>query len=192
MLEFESLVMCKEGVRHPTTPVQGQSFVFIKPLFLKIGNWKQDIGISFTGLWTHWALRFGFGMGVVPINVSLVHSIFGAKFPRWKFGSISPCFRGKNLAAIRLRCIIAHKTLFSPSFSCENTATEVPHFHGENPAKFHIWCAMAHRQGFSRMCIWCVSIYSYRDESKPFKASSTLMRVAYTRKPMSLKWHGSR
>ena len=31
ILRFESLVTCKEGVRHLTMLVQGQSFVLIKP-----------------------------------------------------------------------------------------------------------------------------------------------------------------
>ena len=68
-------------------------------------------------------------------------------FPR-KFGSISSYFCGGNLAALHLRCIIAHKTLFSPSFQRENTTMGMPHFHGENPEKFHVWCVMAHQQGF--------------------------------------------
>ena len=77
-------------------------------------------------------------------------SVFGivAKFPRRKSDSISPYFHGGNLVALCLRCIIAHKTLFSPSFWSENTVMGMPHFHGKNPAKFFIWCAMAHRQGF--------------------------------------------
>ena len=53
-------------------------------------------------------------------------------------------FCGGNLAALHLKCIIAHKTLFSSSFRCENTATEVPYSHGKNPKKFRVWCAMAH------------------------------------------------
>ena len=31
ILESGNLVTCGEGVRHPTMPVQGQSFVLIKP-----------------------------------------------------------------------------------------------------------------------------------------------------------------
>ena len=31
ILKSRSLVTCGEGVRHPTTPVQRQSFVLIKP-----------------------------------------------------------------------------------------------------------------------------------------------------------------
>ena len=77
-------------------------------------------------------------------------SVFGivVEFPRRKFDSISPYFHGTNSAVFHLRCVIAHETLFSPSFCCENTTTEVPYFHGENSAKFCIWCAMLHRQGF--------------------------------------------
>jgi len=74
-----------------------------------------------------------------------------AKFLRWKSGSISPYFRGKNLATLRLKCVIAHKMLFSPSFRRKNTAMGMPHFHGENLTEFHIWCAIAHQQGFTPM-----------------------------------------
>ena len=81
-------------------------------------------------------------MGVVLIDVFLMHSGFGAKFTLQKFSSISPCFRGKNLVVLHLSCIIAHKTLFSPSFWCENMAIKVPHFHDENSAKFLVWCTM--------------------------------------------------
>ena len=65
------------------------------PLFWKNLNfWRlaienRTLALAF-GLWTRWALRFGFGMGVVPIDVFLVHLGFGAKFPRWKFGSALP------------------------------------------------------------------------------------------------------
>ena len=77
-------------------------------------------------------------------------SVFGivAKFPWQKLGRISPYFRGKNPAMLCLRCVIANKTLFSPSFRRENTAMGMPHFHSENLAEFRIWCAMAHLQGF--------------------------------------------
>ena len=68
------------------------------------------------------------------------------KFSQQKSSSISPYFRGKNLIALCLRCVIARQTLFSPSFCHENTAMGMPYFHGENPAEFHVWCAMVHRQ----------------------------------------------
>ena len=60
-------------------------------------------------------------------------SVFGngAKFPQQKSSNISPYFHSGNPVALRLRCVITHKTLFSPSFGHENTATKVPHFHGE-------------------------------------------------------------
>ena len=45
-----------------------------------------------------------------------------AKFPRQKSDSILPYFRGRNLEVLCLRCVIARKMLFSPSFPCENTA----------------------------------------------------------------------
>ena len=71
-----------------------------------------------------------------------------AKFPWQKSSSILPYFRGRNLTALRLRCVIAHKTLFSQSFRRENMTMGMPHFHGKNPTVFRIWYAMGHRQGF--------------------------------------------
>ena len=71
-----------------------------------------------------------------------------AKFPWQKSNSISFYFRGGNLIAVRLKCVIAHKTLFSPSFYLENMAIGMPYFHGENLADFRVWCAIAHRQSF--------------------------------------------
>jgi len=72
------------------------------------------------------------------------HSVFGigSKFPRQQSDRILPYFCGENLATLRPNCIRAHKTLFSPSFHCENTTMEVPYFHGKNLAEFRIWCAM--------------------------------------------------
>jgi len=51
-------------------------------------------------------------------------SVFGivAKFPWQKSGNILPYFHGENLEALHPKCVIAHKTLFSPSFQHENTA----------------------------------------------------------------------
>ena len=77
-----------------------------------------------------WALRFDFWNGHGPGRCFL--SAFGNN-------------AGKNLATFCLRCIIAHKTLFSPSFHRENTAVGMPHFHSENPIEFRVWCAIAHR-----------------------------------------------
>jgi len=71
------------------------------------------------------------------------------KFPRRKSGSISPYFRGGNPAALRLKCVIACQTLFSPSFQCENMTMGMPHYYSENPAEFRVWCAMAHWWGFA-------------------------------------------
>ena len=81
-------------------------------------------------------MRFGFGKGMILIDAS--------KFPQQKSDSISAYFRGENLTVLRLRCVIAHKTLSLSSFRHENMATKVPHFHGENLAEFCIWCIMAH------------------------------------------------
>ena len=71
-----------------------------------------------------------------------------AKFLQQKFGNILPYFQGKNLAVLCLKYVIAHKTLFSPSFRRENTTIGMPYFHNENPVEFCVWCAMVHWQGF--------------------------------------------
>ena len=94
-------------------------------------------------------------------------------------------FHGENPVALHLRCVIVHKTLFSQSFRRENMAMGVTHFHDENPVEFCVWWAIAHRQGFASMFMARINMLNC-DEPKPFKASSMLMRVAYTGKPISL------
>ena len=74
--------------------------------------------------------------GVTFINDLLVHL------------ELIPIFHNENLATFRLRCIIAHKILFSPTFRYESIARKMAHLYNENSAKFCIWCAMLHRQGF--------------------------------------------
>ena len=132
-----------------------------------------------------WALRYGFQNGCGPDRC--FPSVFEvvAKFLQQKYSSISPNFSGKNLAVLCLRCVIAHQTLFLPSFWHENTAIGMPYFHGKNPAKFHIWWAMEHMQGFA-LCIQCVLTCSHCDEPKPSKVLSMLVHVEYMGKPMSL------
>ena len=51
-------------------------------------------------------------------------STFGiiTKSPQRKSSSISPYFHGRNLVAFGVRCVVAHKTLFSPNFCNENMA----------------------------------------------------------------------
>jgi len=62
----------------------------------------------------------------------------GNKFSQWKSSSILPYFCGGNPIVLHLRCVIAHQTLFSPSFRCENTKMGMPHFHNENPSEFRV------------------------------------------------------
>ena len=50
---------------------------------------------------------------------------------------------------LHIRYVIAHKTLFSPSFRRENTVIGMPHFRGENSTEFRVWCAMAYQKGFA-------------------------------------------
>ena len=127
----------------------------------------------------YWRLRFSFGVDVVPIDVFLVH-----------LESI-PNFYSKNPIALHLRCVIAHKMLFSSSIWHENIEIGTPYFHGQNSAQFRIWCIMDSNK-VACLCIWCVLTCLCCYEPKPSKASSMLMRVVYTGKPMSLRWHGLR
>ena len=84
-------------------------------------------------------------------------NVFGiiAKFPWWKSDSISPYFHGRNPAALRLRCDVVHKTLFSLSFRRENTTMGIPHFHYENRQSF-VFGALWHFSKVSCLCIRCV------------------------------------
>ena len=109
-----------------------------------------------------------------------------AEFPRRKSDNISPYFRDENLAMLHLRCVIAQKTLFLPSFRRENTTIEVPHFHDENPVEFCVLCTMAYRQGFMLVYTACTNILVLASKPEPLNALNILMRVAYTRKPISL------
>ena len=42
--------MSGEGVRHPTMPIQGKSFVLIKPKFSKIGSKNMILALAFEAL----------------------------------------------------------------------------------------------------------------------------------------------
>ena len=136
--------MSRKGVRRPTMPICRQS-LFWQNLNIRTLAIKNEILALTFGAWTKLGFEVWFrkGCGLDQCFTS----VFGivAKFPWQKFGSILPYFHGGNLAMLCLRCIIAHKILFSPSIHCENTAMEVPNFHGENPTEFHVWCAMVHQ-----------------------------------------------
>ena len=104
-----------------------------------------------------WALRFGFGKGMVSIDASQVCLELFPNFHR-KFGSILPYFHGGNPTALHLKCVIAHKTLFSPSFHRENMAMAMPHFHMKKIGRVHIWCPMAHQQNFMPVYTACANM----------------------------------
>ena len=59
-LRSRNLVTCGEGVRHPTTPIQGQSFILIKPKFSEIDSKNMILALAFGALNAWGALRFGF------------------------------------------------------------------------------------------------------------------------------------
>ena len=123
-------------------------------------------------------------MGMVPINTFLVHL------------ELMPNFHSENPVAFRLIFVVEtqqrlpqvhHSTqnvLFLPIFRYENMATGCLIFTAKIQQSFAI-SALWHTDKVP-LCIRRISTYSHRDESKPFKASSMLMRVAYTRKSVSL------
>ena len=131
------------------------------------------------------ALRFGFGIGVVPINAFQVCL------------KLLPNFYGKSSAAFRLIFVSKIQQRFASNaslhakryshqdFECENTATGMPHFHDENLVEFRVWCVMAHGRVL-RLCIRCISTCLHCDELKPPYLLSVLMLVTYIRKPTSL------
>ena len=133
-----------------------------------------------------WALRFGFGTGVVPINAFQVCFEIITRFPRWKSDNISPYFRGGNLAMLYLRSVIACQMLFSPSFRCENAAMGMPYFHDENLAKFHVWCT-------SRVSrIQSISMCLHYGKQKPSKVLDHT-DMCHIHRETNVTWcHGSR
>ena len=123
-------------------------------------------------------------MGMVPVNTFLV-----------RLESMPNC-HSENPVAFRLIFVVEiqqrlpqvhHSTqnvLFLPIFRYENMATGCLIFTAKIQQSFAI-SALWHTDKVP-LCIRRISTYSHRDESKPFKASSMLMRVAYTRKSVSL------
>ena len=86
------------------------------------------------------------------INALLAHLELLPNFHDEKSSSILPYFHGENLAAFQIRCVIVHKTLFSPSFRYENTTNGCPIF------KVKIW------QSFTLGVLWrtagfCTYVY---------------------------------
>ena len=108
-----------------------------------------------------------------------------------KSSSISPYFCGKNLAALRLRCVIAHKMLFSPSFRRVNMIIGMPHFHGENLAEFHVWCAMAHQQGFTSVYTMCLDMLILW-QAKALQSVKHVDACCIHGETNVTWWHGSR
>ena len=120
-------------------------------------------------------------------------SLFGivVKFPRQKSGSISPYFHGGNLAMFRLRGIKHTKHYFHQAFTMKIWQRRCPIF-TEKIWQSFTFGALWHTSRASFLCIRRVPTCLCWDKSEPLKASSILMRVTYTRKPMTLRWHGSR
>ena len=130
-------------------------------------------------------------MGVASINVFLVHL------------ELMPNFHSKNSATFHLIFAMEIRQCFTSNAS---QCTKCYSHQVFDVKKWQWGCLIFTekiRQSFAfgvlwctgrvlRLCIWCISTCSYCDEPKPSKASSILMRVTYTRKPMSLRWLGSR
>ena len=93
----------------------------------------------------YYALRFGFGIGMVPINAFQVYLKSLPNFHGENPTTFHLIFVVENPAALRLRCVLPHQMLFSQSIQRKNMAMGMPYFLGKNLAKFSVWCAMAHR-----------------------------------------------
>ena len=124
-------------------------------------------------------------MGMIPIKAFSMCLESMPNFHGENSAASLPCFCGRNPVVLCLRCIIAHKMLFSPSFCRENMAIGMPHFHGKNPAKFCIRCAMAHQQGFTFVYMARIDMRRAKPPA-PRKVSSMLLHVAYIGKLVSL------
>ena len=92
---------------------------------------------------------------------------------------------------LRLRCVIAHKTLFSPSFRSVNMIMGMPHFHGENSAEFHVWCAMAHQQGFTSVYTMCLDMLILW-QAKALQSVKHVDACCIHGETNVTWWHGSR
>ena len=111
--------------------------------------------------------------------------------PWRKSDSISLYFRGGNPTTLPLKCVIAHKMLFSPRFRCENMAMGMPYFHDENPVEFCVLCTMAYQQGFMPMYMACANMLVLRRAGAP-QSIKHVDTCRIHRETDVTWWHGSR
>lgn len=87
--------MCGETVRHPITPIQGQPFVLIKPLFSEIGSKGMILALALGALHV-WGLSGLVLNGCGPNLCFLKAFEQNTRFPWWKSSDMSPYFCGEN------------------------------------------------------------------------------------------------
>ena len=116
-------------------------------------------------------------------RVSGLHQYFASTLellpnfhPQRKFDSILPYFHGENLAAFRVRCIVARITLSLPSFLDENKARRCHIFTTKMQQSFTLGVP----QHTSRVSCLCIQ------HAEAYQSTKHVMHVVYTGKPMSL------
>ena len=132
-----------------------------------------------------WALRFGFGIGVVPINAFQVCL------------KLLPNFHGENSATFCLIFVVEILQCFA-----SDASQHAKHYsHQDFDMRIRQWgcpifmtkirqsfasSALWHTDKVSHLCIRHVSTCQHCNELNPFKVLNMLIRVVYTAKPMSL------
>ena len=133
----------------------------------------------------NWALRFGFGKGMVLINASLVY-----------LESLSN-FHDENLTVFLLifmaqirQCFTSGVSQHMKHYSHQVFAVRIqqrrcPIFTAKIRQSF-AFGALCYTGRVSCMCIQRAPTFACQDKPQPLKALNILMHVAYTGKPMSL------
>jgi len=106
------------------------------------------------------------------------------QIPQWKSGSISPYFLGENRVAFRVKCIMAHITLFSPNFCCGNMARRCHIFTAKIWHSFALgtpWCI----NRVSYLYMACINMLELR-HVEAHRSIECIMLVTYTSKLMSV------
>ena len=107
-----------------------------------------------------WALRFGFGMGVVLINAFQVFEVI-VKFPQLKFCSILPYFRGGNPTTLRLKRIITCQRYSHQALDMRIRQWGCPIFTAKNlvrygaSTRFHVYVYGTYRHARNMMSRRC-------------------------------------
>ena len=160
-----------------------QSFVLVIINFWSLADKNKLLALVFGGL-KELDFEVWFGKGVWPLPMLCKHIGIVVKFPRLKSDNISPYFLGGNHVAFRIKCIMAHITLFSPNFYYEIMARRCHIFTAK------IWHSFALGAPWpisriSYLYMACINMLGLRHAEAHWSIDQ-MMHVAYTGKPMSL------